>query len=248
MAKIPDYIQKAFAGGIPPTDVLAIFGALRAGYTPSTSYSSNIETLQSLDAWENGFETAMINNYNPALQDLNTAFHVPSRQIAYCSQAGIPEWKDNISYEIGSVVSDGLGSIYKSLIASNLNGLFTDATKWFMVESLTIRDVVANYTAINTDFYIRWNGADTNSDDSLRRILLPNATASLMGRRYFIKNVSGVSYPIRVYHVNTAIEFNAHSGMTCVNISASTLNGPTAVEFVCDGEIWWCITNLDGAS
>ena len=243
MTKIANYDQKSFAGGIPPTDTLAIFGAFKSGYIPYNSYSSNIETLQSLLAWGDGLNSAMINYYNPALQDMNTLFHVPTRQMAYCKQAGIPEWKANITYYIGSLVSDGLGSIYRSLVDDNLNQPFTDNTKWLMVDSMIITNIGAAYNALNTDYTIRWSTADTPATESQRTIKLPNPSSSLQGRRFFIKNTSGTSNQLIIETTTFGAVFN---GGLCswIQLGVAGSADTSFVELICDGNYWWGLSKF----
>lgn len=238
MTKIANYVQSIFGGSIPPTNVLSIFGALKAGYTPSNSYSSNIETLQSLAAWDEGLVSAMINIYNPALQDMNTMFHVPSSHIAYCKQAGIPEWKANITYYTGSVVSDGLGSIYRSLVDSNLNQPFTDATKWFMVDSVKQTEIGAAYTALNTDFFIR---CSTGNPSPSFNVLVPNPAAHLIGRRYIFKSISNTTGDMLISTFTPSMgKFNAGQGNGLL-VGSSEGDNPKQVEIICDGTYWWTL-------
>jgi hypothetical protein len=241
MTKIANYVQSIFAGSIPPTNVLSIFGALKAGNNPSSSYSSNIETLQSLAAWDEGLVSAMINLYNPALQDINTLFHVPSNFIAYCKQAGLPEWKANITYYMGSLVSDGLGSIYRSLVDTNLNQPFTDATKWFMVDSIKVTEIAGPYTALNTDYFIRWSTIDTSADPAEKLIKLPMPSASLIGRRYLVRNVSGASYNLTIEAFDGSSIFNggATDGLGLGNGFVSTY--VPFSNLICDGTYWWTL-------
>jgi hypothetical protein len=162
---------------------------------------------------------------------------VPSRQIAYCNQAGIPEWKDNITYETGSIVSDGLGSIYRSLVDTNLDEPFTDATKWFMVDSIKITDIGDSYTALNTDFLIRFSLSDPASYLTLR---VPDPAPHLIGRRYIFKSVSVTTWNLSLFTASSLNgKFNGNfNGLLLGKIGDLY---ESYLEVICDGQYWWSL-------
>jgi len=231
-----DYAWKIFGGAIPPTNLMSQFGSLKNGVI---NYSNDPTTIQSLPAFVDGWASAVINSYYPAHQDMNSLYYLLSRQLAYFRQSGIPEWKSDIEYFINAIVSDGLGSVYKSLVNNNLNQPFTDATKWFLLHSNKIMDIGYNYHATNLDYDIHYSLNDTSADH--RVIYLPNPTASLSGRKYRVLNVSGASYALAVYQETTTNIFNAYAGVPSISITKNYFDFPNYCNFICDGSMWWAI-------
>ena len=231
-----DYVWKIFGDAIPATNLMAQFGSLQAG---AIQYSKDPDVIQALSAFGKGWESAVIESYYPAIQDMNALYYLMSRQLAYFRQSGIPEWKADIEYFIGSIVSDGLGSIYKSLINNNLNQAFTNAAKWFLVHSTKITDIGNVYYATNLDYNIHYSLND--SSEAHREIFLPNPSAALAGRRYNILNISGVSRPLVVYNVKTTNTFNTCIGVYDITITKDYLTYPNYCNFVCDGSTWWAL-------
>jgi hypothetical protein len=127
MAKITRKEQKVFGGNLTATNNIAQFGSLKAG---SPAYSLDPDTIQSLSAYINGWAAAVVNNNAPALQDVNALDFLFSRQLAYLMQTGIAEWVATTTYYIGSMVNDGYGETYVSIVDDNLNNVLTDTTKW----------------------------------------------------------------------------------------------------------------------
>lgn len=117
MAKIQRILHKTF-GGSGSSDNFAKFGSLVAG---SPLKTKDILTIQSLPAWDNGFQDALYGgNKDILLQDLNACLFEHSRQVAYIFQAGIAEWDVSTTYYIGSKVSDiASGDVYVSLQDNN---------------------------------------------------------------------------------------------------------------------------------
>lgn len=122
MAKITRILHKIF-GGDGSSDNFAKFGSLVAG---SALKTKDILTIQSLPAWDDGWQEAIYGgNKNLLLEDLNSFCFEHSRQIAYLFQAGVSEWDSTTTYYKGSLVqrtsgSDATGEVYQSLIDANL--------------------------------------------------------------------------------------------------------------------------------
>ena len=228
MAKIPSKFQRIFCADVSVNNVVAQFGSLKAA---SPVYSSDIDTLQSLAAWTNGWSDAVIDNNAPTLQDMNGLFYVLTRQIAYLMQAGIPEWNAGITYFIGSLISDGLGGIYRSLVDTNLNQALTDSTKWLNQSSIKQTEIGDNYAVLNADYIIRWSTAATTSGH--QTVTLPTPVSTLKGRKVVVKVVSPVT----------------GGNVLVVTANASTINKKANIplkryrsaSFFCDGTRWICI-------
>lgn len=233
MTKLDRKLQKIFAGGIPYSNVIAKFGSLKNGLP---LYSDNPDVIQELPAFSDGFSNAVIGGYTPAIQDINALYYLTTRQIAYLMQEGIPEWTSTRTYYIGSIVQDGSGNIYRSLVDNNLNNAFTDSSKWFAVHNISVTNIGSAYTALNTDYYIRWSTADTSSTPSLRTITLPEPNANLIGKEFIIKNTSGSSYPV-VIKASNDVYFNTYA-------PTLSLSQYKYCKVICDGTNWWTLTNV----
>lgn len=233
MAKIERKNQKIFAGDVSPTGVIAQFGSLKAT-TPN--YSSDLDVIQSLDAWIQGWQSAVISNHLPALQDLNALYYVLTKQIAYLMQSGIPEWNSEVTYYIGSLVTDGAGGIYKSVINDNINQSLSLATKWLNFGGISQTNIGDNYTVLNTDHYIRWSLAPTGASN--RTITLPTPASYLCGRKVLIKVISEIT----------------GGNVLVVTADSSTISGKANIPairyqsrcFFCDGVRWFCTSDYQG--
>jgi hypothetical protein len=142
MSKIVRKTQQVFGGNLVASNNIAQFGSLKAG---SIAYSLDPAVIQSLAAWGNGWSAAVTNNNAPALQDLNAFCYLSSLQLAYLMQAGVAEWDSGTTYYTGSLVQDGSGNIFYSLVDSNLNNALTDITKWVR------RDYIYAYVGTNPE-------------------------------------------------------------------------------------------------
>jgi hypothetical protein len=217
--------QKIFCGEVPYNGVLAQFGSLK-GTLPN--YSSDPDIIQALPAWGDGWASAVINNYLPTIQDLNSLIYVITRQIAYLFQAGIPEWNSLTTYYIGSMVSDGLGGIYKSVVNNNINASLTNSNYWLNFSSIKKTEIGANYTVLNADYFIIWSLASTTSTE--RTVTLPTPAASLKGREVVVKAFSPTgAYPIRVVTAD-ASKINFADYYEIAQYKGSV--------FYCDGNRW----------
>lgn len=140
MAKISRQTHKTF-GGLGSSDNFAQFGSLVAADPIKTK---DIATIQSLPAWDEGFQSSIFGaNKNLLLEDLNAFAFEHSTQVAYMLQAGIPEWDSATTYFKGSIVqrtagSDATAELYASLIDDNLGN------------ALPVQASNANWQFINT--------------------------------------------------------------------------------------------------
>lgn len=225
MAKISRKNQKIFAGDVSPSGTLAQFGSLR-NTTPT--YSSDPDVLQSLDAWIQGWSSAVIGNYLPTLQDLNTLYYVLTRQIAYLMQSGIPEWNSTITYYIGSVVTDGVGGLYVSVANDNLNFALSQSTKWLNYGGISQTNIGGNYSVINTDTYIRWSTAATTASE--RTVTLPTPTSAMRGRNVLTKVVSLTT--------GGDVLVVAQGGSLISNKSSVSIKQYESKNFFCNGTYW----------
>lgn len=117
MAKLQRKSAKVFAeqaqaaiGGI------AQFGSLAAG---NRQYSKDVDVIQALDAYKEGWSSAVMGNKSPALEDRNALDYLLSYQQAYIMQHGVPEWLSTETYYTNSYVVDGNGELRVSTIDNN---------------------------------------------------------------------------------------------------------------------------------
>ena len=62
-------------------------GSLAAG---AVNYTVDVETLQALTAWADGWSAACLGNNSPVLEERNAVDYVHGYQIGYLLQQGIP--------------------------------------------------------------------------------------------------------------------------------------------------------------
>lgn len=117
MAKLQRKSAKLFASeATAAAGGLAQFGSLAAG-TPN--YSTDPDVIQALDAYKEGWSSAVLGTKSPALEDRNALDYLLSYQQAYIMQHGIPEWLDIETYYENSYVVDSNGELRVSVIDNN---------------------------------------------------------------------------------------------------------------------------------
>ena len=130
MPKIQRKTQKIFCNSAD-SDQLAVFGSMSTG-TPV--YSSDIEELQSNEAFDLGWDAATLEDKAPFMEEMNGVQYGLTYQIAYGLQEGIPEYDAATTYYIGSickVLEDGKPVLYTSLTDNNIgNNPVNDSTNW----------------------------------------------------------------------------------------------------------------------
>lgn len=129
MAKLARKGQKIFARQATNNGV---FGSLQAG---NKQTSQDVETLQSLTAYSEGWNYATLSaESRPPLEEFQSLNYINTYQLAYMFQEGIPEWDSNSYYHQGSIVkvtTDNTFVLYNSLIDNNTgNNPATDRTNW----------------------------------------------------------------------------------------------------------------------
>lgn len=146
MANLQRYTQKIF--GSASTEL----GQFGSAIDNTKVISSNVETLQALQAYLDGWSKAIITNKNyPTWQEMDGVLYGITYQQAYLFQNGIPEYDDGTEYKQTSIVKEsGTYKLYGSLINNNTNNPLTDTNSWqFLVD---LSDITFNpYTkfAIN---------------------------------------------------------------------------------------------------
>lgn len=118
MAKLTRKSAKVFAeqasagiGGVSQ------FGSLAAG---DPQYSKDVDVIQALDAYKNGWSDAVVGNKSPAIEDRNALDYLLSYQQAYIMQRGVPEWLSTETYYKNCYAVDSNGQLRYSLIDNNI--------------------------------------------------------------------------------------------------------------------------------
>ena len=131
MARLTRIHQKVFASNASNNGV---FGSLQAG-NPTTS--NDVATLQSLSAFENGWDDAAYSGDKlPPLEEFQGIQYGISYQQAYMLQEGIAEWNASTPYYKGSLAKTISGSSFKlycSLADNNTGNIVTNTTYWKLV-------------------------------------------------------------------------------------------------------------------
>jgi hypothetical protein len=132
MARIPRVLQKIFGGNSSNSGQP---GSARAG---TFVLSTDIEVLQALPAWENGWNDITITGDKlPCLEEDQAINYVMTTQIAYLFQEGIPEYNDETTYYENSIVREpGTYKLYGSLTDDNVGNALSDAGEWVLLIDL----------------------------------------------------------------------------------------------------------------
>ena len=131
MARLTRVRQKVFASNASNNGV---FGSLQAG---NPTISNDVATLQSLSAFENGWDDAIEQGDKlPPLEEFQGVQYGISYQQAYIFQEGVPEWDANTPYYKGSLaktISGAAFKLYCSLSDNNVGNLVSDTANWKLV-------------------------------------------------------------------------------------------------------------------
>lgn len=135
MTKITRKDQQIFAS-TAGDEAIAKFGSLAAG---SPGFSTDPDEIQT-DEYKGGWESAVIGQASPAMEDRNALDYLYSRQLGYLYQQGIAEYSATQTYFKGSVVSyfdanEETLKLYYSLIDDNTGNSLEDDTKWVEFKS-----------------------------------------------------------------------------------------------------------------
>lgn len=247
MAKLDKKFQRIFAGDVPPNNILAEFGSLKDG---TVSYSDDISEIQSRSAWVDGFQSALINNYTPTVQDLNSLFYVITRQISYLQQQGLTEWSSEITYYQGSLVLEYVWTdyrrgvaIFESLSDDNYNNALSNTSKWRCIKTNISSGYISSAPGMSLDIsyndylFTIYQTISTPAD-----CYLPTPNNGLKGRQIIVSNryyAPPTLRPIRIY-VKDLSTIDGNSYITL------TKSGGHA-NFICSGSSWHLIDNLSPA-
>lgn len=142
MAKLDRKLLKIFGVDGASTN-FGKFGSLKAG-SPTTT--KDIDTIQALSAYLNGWTDAVIGaNRVPTLEDTNALNYLNSYMMKYLYQEGIPEWIATETYYIDSICKVG-NTIYVSKVNDNIgNNPSGDTTNWGNILNFTGKLVAPSF-------------------------------------------------------------------------------------------------------
>lgn len=128
MARLTRKNIKVFAGSASNN---GIFGSLQANNPVKTN---DVEQLQSLSAWEQGWNAATETSEElPPLEEIQGVTYVTTYEQAYLMQEGLPEWASTVIFYKGSLTKEVTANgfrIYCSLTDNNTNNLLSDTANW----------------------------------------------------------------------------------------------------------------------
>ena len=192
MAKLTIKKQKTFAWNLAAANNIAEFGSKAEG-TPE--YSLDPDDIQSRAEYPLGLDGSWQNNASPFFQDFNALFFLFTRQIEYLMQTGIPEWITTATYQIGSLVNNGTGVIYKSVTNANVGNALTSAANWMPIIVQTVYTMTTeseDYTVLNSDRFIFINEHSGAGAGTEPRVKLPAPSALNIGRKITVKLITSV--------------------------------------------------------
>lgn len=130
MAKITRRTLKIF-GSAGATTYFAEFGSQTLGAPVKTK---DIDSIQTLSAWVDGFQEEIDADKAPYLEDVNALMYVHSYMVGNILQDGITPWDAGTTYYNGSMVrKDATFELYGSLVDNNLGNALpnqTDNANW----------------------------------------------------------------------------------------------------------------------
>lgn len=186
MAKIVRKLQKIFGIDAGPTEI-GVIGSLAAG-SPAYAATKDPDEIQALSNYTDGLYSTVVGSNSPSMQDDNALYYLVTRQLAYLYQAGIPEWNAETTYYIGSVVSNGSGAFFVSLVDDNINQALTDTTKWSALAFPPPVAVSASQSVGGTIPGITYNVTTASAAVALT---LPASPAN--GFTFTVKDVGGIA-------------------------------------------------------
>lgn len=129
---LPRITQKIFAQNAATNDLLQFGSVLSGSATPSTSIAET-----QTEAYQTGWRSAVISDRNyPTLGEMNAVQQVPTQQLAYLFQKGVPEWDASTTYFANVSYCQVNGVIYQSLTDNNIghNPTTDNGTNWIIAD------------------------------------------------------------------------------------------------------------------
>ena len=125
-SNLPRVTQKIFAENTETN--IGQFGSAKNG---SPFRTGDIQQIQALTAWGEGWDAAVISDRNyPLLEEMTGVQKVFSQQIAYILQKGMPEWDSGTTYFQNDMCRVGSMFYYSKTDNNTGNNPDTDTTNW----------------------------------------------------------------------------------------------------------------------
>lgn len=126
MAALPRVYQKQF--GVDGTS--GYFGQFGSKAAASPTNTKDPTAMQSLAAFTNGLQSAVLAGNIPCLEDMNSLFFLAFRQLAYIFEQGVADYDATTEYNTGGLVKVG-AALYRSIADTNAgNTPASSPTKW----------------------------------------------------------------------------------------------------------------------
>lgn len=159
MAKITRKHQKIFA---LTNDDSQRFGngQFGSGKSGTKVITDDVETLQLLPAFDNGWKDAVLVNGAgqptlPPLPEMQALNYICTYQIAYLFQEGIPEYNADTTYYIDSIAkAPGTYNLYGSIVDDNIGNSVSDPTKWKYLVNLSTAVMTANTSSVANEIVL----------------------------------------------------------------------------------------------
>lgn len=229
MPKLERIKQEIFANSAGSREVTT-FGTAK-NETPT--YSKDAGTIQN-DNFLQGWNSAVLADKAPYMEDSNALYYVVTRQLAYLFQSGIPEWDENTTYYAYISYCQVNGTIYQSLTNNNIgNDPTTDTTNWQDFWGTVKSDIQSLNSAVTA-----LNASITELNNSKANISLSNA------------NTAGYTEIMRAVMPNWSKAVTKSSGTTYtatqygwIQAQGSTAQGGIGIRI---NGIWVAYTEAEG--
>lgn len=244
MAKLTRVFQKIF-GSTAGASEMGVFGSFAAG---SPANSSDPATIQSLSNFLDGWFSAVVGENSPSMEDMNAAFFLAYRQLAYLFQAGVAEYDATTAYYIGSMVNSA-GVIYVSLTDNNTGNAVSSLANWRPYQPVTsVQTKTANYTTLITDGLVTGNATGGAFTLTLVTTGVPTGTETVLAKDYLdvsmnaitiAPNLSGASRKLFMPGESVRLRWNGASWQVLEHYIPP---GPTAVTLTAPANTFGTLT------
>ena len=130
MTKLARITGKLFGGSASASGSDPEIAQFGSGKTGTYLGTTDVNTIQSLSAWQNGFIGCVTpTDQFPPLPEMTGFGKVLSYIQCYLLQQGVPEWDSGTTYYAGNWCSSN-GNLYVSVADENLNNAVTDPAYW----------------------------------------------------------------------------------------------------------------------
>lgn len=182
---------KIFAGEAP-LNAVGQFGSALNGTKVNTT---DIATIQGLEAYEQGWSSAVVTNRNyPTLEETNGVLKAMSYQTAYNMQKGVAEWDEGTTYFSGDICKGvATGILYTSRSDNNIGNPVTDTTYWREYQGSASSIPATNYIA-------EINGSASFSNNTVTlpdmTLYIPNGRSGNGTLDNIVENVASKTYTV----------------------------------------------------